>query len=223
MNGSRICHYPHLTRAEFDDAAKHFLRQAHHAGGEDADWKWIEHERVKGFGYLATRRLLYRPTALQNSIDQDNDDTDDSVTVKEEPDQSSIDVPSECLTVDYHIIYSSSYRVPVLYFNAYYSNGSPLSIDDIFSHVIEPSRRDDLRTAGFNGAVSQQDHPTLMIPFYYLHPCETPFLLKNIVDNTRELSEKSVVHVDGYLRSWLSLIGPTAGIKVGIGLFLDSN
>jgi len=46
MNGSRVCHYPHLTRAEFDDAAKHFLRQAHHAGGDDADWKWIEHEVI---------------------------------------------------------------------------------------------------------------------------------------------------------------------------------
>jgi len=53
-----------------------------------------------------------------------------------------------------------------------------------------------------------------MIPFYYLHPCETPSLLKAIVDDSQELREKSVVHVDGYLRSWLSLIGPTAGIKV---------
>jgi len=58
MNGSRVCHYPHLTRAEFDDAAKHFLGQAHHAGGEDADWRWIEHEVIVRKRFETVFRLL---------------------------------------------------------------------------------------------------------------------------------------------------------------------
>ena len=53
-----------------------------------------------------------------------------------------------------------------------------------------------------------------MIPFYYLHPCETPSLLKAIVDDSQELREvkggavelrmklSSLAEVERWVLSW---------------------
>ncbi|PKC70599.1 hypothetical protein RhiirA1_339031, partial [Rhizophagus irregularis] len=132
----------------------------------------------------------------------------------------------EYFTVDYHIIYSASYKVPVLYFNAYH--GTPLTNDEIYSCLVEPSRLEDIKTAGFHGGISQQDHPTLLIPFYYLHPCETATLMKSIVNTSQPATSNSnnnnnllrEISIEGYIRSWLSLVGNVVGLKIGISYFL---
>ncbi|CAG8503140.1 13276_t:CDS:2, partial [Acaulospora colombiana] len=240
--------YPFLTRQEFEFAAKLFIAQSRKAS-ETEVWNWVEHEKFKGFGYLCRRSMVQKLAGIRSlgegiSVDEENDvfeDDDPSVL-------STLSSSEEYLTVDYHVIYSTSYKVPVLYFNVYYDDGTPLKIDEIYSNLVQPSRFEDIKPAGFYGGISQQDHPTLLIPFYFLHPCETATLMRTIVGTNanKELdggsegklfnvNEESLVEnnngyairdfdissqkiaLEGYIRSWLSLIGPVVGVKVGIG------
>ncbi|CAG8687191.1 23510_t:CDS:2 [Gigaspora margarita] len=186
-------HYPFLTRNEFDIAAKLFIEQSKRSSDEEP-WTWVEHEKVKGFGYICRKSLVKRITPV-NFVIPENDFTQIDDEIFEEEDLNSlptVPVSDEYFTVDYHIIYSTSYKVPVLYFNAYNS--------------VHPLKHNDIKTAGFNGAISQQDHPTLLIPFYYLHPCETATLMTSIVSNSKIDNDKpQAIPLEGYIRSWLSL------------------
>ncbi|XP_059659985.1 ubiquitin-like-conjugating enzyme ATG10 isoform X2 [Cornus florida] len=69
------------------------------------------------------------------------DHDEGSHTQKEEPSCSDQDEPIDSAILvkscggelhhyDFHIVYSTSYRVPVLYFRAYCSDGQPLVLDD---------------------------------------------------------------------------------------------
>ncbi|CAB5107439.1 hypothetical protein RhiirA5_500671 [Rhizophagus irregularis] len=227
--------YPFLTRQEFDIAAKSFLEQSKKSGEYDGDlWVWNEHEKLKGFGYLSRRLIIQKlknDSINENITDITTDDEQFEQVEEEIEDPSTLnttDTAAEYFTVDYHIIYSASYKVPVLYFNAYHKDGTPLTNDGIYSCLVEPSRLEDIKTAGFHGGISQQDHPTLLIPFYYLHPCETATLMKSIVDTSQPATLNNhnnnnllrEISIEGYIRSWLSLVGNVVGLKIGISYFL---
>ncbi|CAG8463491.1 10924_t:CDS:2 [Dentiscutata erythropus] len=243
-------HYPFLTRKEFDIAAKLFIEQSKRSSDEEP-WSWVEHEKVKGFGYICRKSLVKRVNPV-NFIIPENDFTQIDDEIIEEEDLNSlptVPVSDEYFTVDYHIVYSTSYKVPVLYFNAYNSakpvvapygvkpelfhmeilsqkilyilDGTLLTNDEIYSNLVHPLKQNDIKTAGFNGAISQQDHPTLLIPFYYLHPCETATLMTSIVSNSKMDNNKlQAIPLEGYIRSWLSLVGSVVGIKVVIDYFI---
>ncbi|CAG8515748.1 2143_t:CDS:2 [Racocetra persica] len=213
--------YPFLTRKEFDIAAKLFIEQSKRSN--DEPWSWVEHEKVKGFGYICRKSLVKRVTPVNFVIPADEFTQLDDEILEEEDLNSLPTVPAsdEYFTVDYHIIYSTSYKVPVLYFNAYNSDGTLLTNDEIYSNLVHPLKQNDIKNAGFNGAISQQDHPTLLLPFYYLHPCETATLMASIVSDSKVDNNKpQVLPLEGYIRSWLSLVGSVVGVKVVIDYFI---
>ncbi|CAG8445848.1 14602_t:CDS:2 [Ambispora leptoticha] len=272
-----IYEYPYLTRGQFELAAKAFIGQSIKAG-EDKPWTWIEHEKLKNFGYLSQKSVVVRRIDTKKESKRNHEGKADSlISIHEEDvgfeelddpsaihasttsslaqtiqspqndnsseqdnsiDNSALRLSNEdCLTIDYNILYSPTYKVPVLYFNAYNADGSILNLDQLYTTLIEPSRLNDLRTAGFNGGLSQQDHPTLQLPFFFLHPCETATLMRTIalappsITNESESQEinnnvkeefAGIIPIDGYLRSWLSLVGPVVGTKVTPGYFIDS-
>ena len=72
--------------------------------------------------------------------------------------------------VDYHIVHSFSYEVPILYFTATYSNGRQLSLNDTWKLLSDRFVSGDMDRWGL---VSQQEHPLLHCPFYHIHPCHT--------------------------------------------------
>nr|CAG8531619.1 3889_t:CDS:2 [Entrophospora candida]CAG8548828.1 5963_t:CDS:2 [Entrophospora candida] len=84
-------------------------------------------------------------------------------------------------------------------------NGTALTMSEIYINLVESSFRvNDLQNSGLRGGLSQQDHPILMIPFYYLHPCKRMIMPS----------------LEGYIRSWLSFVGPVVGINVSMDNFL---
>ncbi|RHZ56887.1 hypothetical protein Glove_396g107 [Diversispora epigaea] len=246
--------YPFLTRREFEISAKSFIEQSRKAGDIET-WNWVEHEKLKGFGYLCKKSIIKKVTD-KNSAKTMDEVEDDEILEYEDPNAlATLNNPEDYLTVDYHIIYSTSYKVPVLYFNSYHNDGTSLLIDEIYSNLMQSSRINNIKTVGFNGGISQQDHPTLSIPFYYLHPCETATLMKSIVGfnsqnskvcqqeliendkseynnnniiikkgeksktNEKSLYEENkslpqIITLEGYIRSWLSLVGPVVGVKI---------
>ncbi|XP_065352771.1 ubiquitin-like-conjugating enzyme ATG10 [Cloeon dipterum] len=107
----------------------------------------------------------------------------------------------ERVTFEYHILYSLSYAVPILYFNAWRENGSLLEIERIWDLAFS-QYRNAVKSAKW-GAVSQQDHPILGSPFFFFHPCNTANFLEDLPGKTKN----TVV-------SWLSVVGPLVGLTV---------
>ncbi|XP_067678761.1 ubiquitin-like-conjugating enzyme ATG10 [Haliotis asinina] len=138
--------------------------------------------------------------------------TNPNIAEEEEADAQESDVaclatpPSPSSSVcqfEYHIVYSASYGVPVLYFNAYTKAGKLLSLDTIWNSV--PQHYQDRFQHERWSILTQQEHPILGRPFFQLHPCHTADLMSKLIPNSCS---------GNYLLSWLSAVGPVVGLKV---------
>ncbi|KAK0282920.1 hypothetical protein LTR91_024171 [Friedmanniomyces endolithicus] len=110
------------------------------------------------------------------------------------------------LIVLYDIVYSPSYRVPVLYL----THRSDPSAD--MHELLTPALyKPQLQSTGPLGALSLTDHPVTGLPAYFVHPCRTAEGM-SAVGGT-----KSVAPVE-YLLLWLGLVGPGVGLAVPIAL-----
>ena len=134
---------------------------------------------------------------------------------------------------EYHVIYSPTYQVPVLYFTASYSSGKQLPLEKVWQ-LLSP-----VHTKGGGmkwGLVTQQEHPLFSRPFYHIHPCHTATVMERAVqphrprgggeggrggDSSTESKEGVVWGVSSdrnppnhYLLSWLSMFGPVVGLSV---------
>ncbi|CAO3618307.1 unnamed protein product [Cunninghamella echinulata] len=117
--------------------------------------------------------------------------------------------------MNYHILYSPTYQVPVLYFNAQHMDGSTLSLEEIYEYIIPDTYKKELKTSPINvyGSISQADHPLNGAPFWYIHPCQTQNMLQSIA-GVDDLS------VDNYIKIWLSFVGPIVRHHIPYELFL---
>ncbi|KAK4408729.1 Ubiquitin-like-conjugating enzyme ATG10 [Sesamum angolense] len=112
---------------------------------------------------------------------------------------------------DFHVVYSASYRVPVLYFRAYCSVKLILSILGLYQLIIasspdgQPLLLDDMEkdlplnsveqlTRSRRMFITQEEHPQLNRPWYTLHPCGTSEWMKLLLCN-----DASAAQVEGYL------------------------
>ena len=123
--------------------------------------------------------------------------------------------------LEYHIVYSISYEVPVLYLNASYSNGRQLPLEDTWRLI---SERFTTTETDKWGLLTQQEHPLLSRPFYYIHPCYTARVMGQATSLRREGESHSAdVSCDkhtssgNYLVTWLSMFGALVGLKVPLG------
>ncbi|XP_075222203.1 autophagy-related 10 [Lycorma delicatula] len=148
-----------------------------------------------------------------------------SVTIKKQYDSNSenIDVNNsegdcneynvkngtELVFWEYHILYSPSYGAPSLYFNAWKRNGHILTIDEINKQSINYN---DNKIC----IISQQEHPLLHRPFYFVHPCDTIAILqshKSITSSKTSCSGNSSV-CGNPLVTWLSTIASAVQIDL---------
>jgi hypothetical protein len=65
-----------------------------------------------------------------------------------------------------------------------------------------------------------QDHPILSIPFYHIHPCQTAnFMSRCHAASSTSSSTTSASPHPSYLITWLSLVGPVAGLHLPLAYF----
>ncbi|RCN29235.1 autophagocytosis associated protein, partial [Ancylostoma caninum] len=107
----------------------------------------------------------------------------------------------EAVNRQVHITYNSTYSVPVLWFNFYRRDGTPLST----SEVLEMSNNED--SMDITQYISLNEHPILGVLFYNIHPCKT----KDIMN---ELTGKG-----NYIAKWLSVYGAPIGVLPPDALF----
>ena len=139
--------------------------------------------------------------------------------------------------LQYHVVYSTSYEVPILYFLATFQDGKQLPLKDIWSLI------SDTYTSAESdrwGLVTQQEHPLLSRPFYHIHPCHTAQVMATALScagcyrqesdinpgvvsqpNYCSLPTKTTSNSMGgftprvnYLLTWLSTFGPLVGLKI---------
>ncbi|KAM4556714.1 ubiquitin-like-conjugating enzyme ATG10 isoform 2-T2 [Fundulus diaphanus] len=138
------------------------------------------------------------PDILKDDMDEE-DDGSYSVT------KSS----SRVLQYEYHILYSCSYGAPVLYFRAFTLEGKSLTLEEIWG-TIHPNFRLCLRNSPLN-AISQQEHPLLGQPFFFLHPCRTEEFMGPVLQVAQDQGRPV-----NYVLSWLSVVGPVVGLDVSL-------
>ncbi|XP_066901014.1 ubiquitin-like-conjugating enzyme ATG10 [Halyomorpha halys] len=80
---------------------------------------------------------------------------------------------SETYMWEYHILYSVSYEVPVLYFKVTSTEGQMVNFQKV-SDIIYDGLPEILKKN-----ITQCEHPLIKRPYYFLHPCKTSDLLWN--------------------------------------------
>ncbi|XP_052863562.1 ubiquitin-like-conjugating enzyme ATG10 [Anopheles cruzii] len=100
---------------------------------------------------------------------------------------------NEQFLVEYHVVYSVSYQVPVLYLNIQDSRGQTIDLQTAWLLL------ETLKEIGSKGAyctLTQMEHPILQRPFLCVHPCKTHEIIDSLPN-----SKQSIV-------TFLSTYGP---------------
>ncbi|XP_004678488.1 PREDICTED: ubiquitin-like-conjugating enzyme ATG10 [Condylura cristata] len=125
-------------------------------------------------------------------------------------DDSEVTEPTaatEVIKYEYHVLYSCSYQVPVLYFRASFLDGRPLPLKAIWEGVHESYKSRLLQ--GPWDTITQQEHPILGQPFFVLHPCKTNEFMAPMLKNSWKINRNA-----NYITSWLSIVGPVIGLNL---------
>nr|XP_023960266.1 ubiquitin-like-conjugating enzyme ATG10 [Chrysemys picta bellii] len=135
------------------------------------------------------------------------EDTKRKLEALDDSEVAGICATSEVIRYEYHVLYSSSYEVPVLYFRACFLDGRPLTLDEIWEGVHECYRARLLE--GPWDTITQQEHPLLGQPFFVLHPCRTNEFMAPVLANSQRENRNM-----NYITSWLSIVGPVVGLNL---------
>ncbi|XP_051142302.1 ubiquitin-like-conjugating enzyme ATG10 isoform X1 [Andrographis paniculata] len=174
---------------------------------------WVSNDKHKE-GYLSMENVLLpgSPEIVQKEncvenvecISECQDElSDDAILVHN-------DGPGEH-RFDFHVVYSASFRVPVLFFRAYCSDGQPLLLDDI-EKDISISAAEQLTKSKWT-FITQEEHPHLNRPWYMLHPCATSEWMK--------LLSAAWIPAENFLSSWFSVVGQVFRLKIPYQMLLD--
>jgi len=208
-----------LRWTEFEDLAVEFLHKSSVVGDT---WEWRAHEENRpGLSYLAKSNHVLRFGAVPpktaesgevcalegEKLEQHLKDFEVAVALP-----SAEESDGTTFIYEYHILYSTSYQVPVLYFNGYHLDGAPLTWEEVWENLDPVYKNEKLRWT----FVTQKEHPVLGTPFFHIHPCETKLLMgvvqQYIASETFDGPSDNDRH--NYLVTWLSLVGPVVGIKL---------
>ncbi|XP_059305070.1 ubiquitin-like-conjugating enzyme ATG10 [Lycium ferocissimum] len=192
-------------------------------------WSWINSPKRIGFastgvqGYLSLENMIL-PRSTEEDQHQCGLDGIEDLTCSSEDvfDDTAILVQKggkERHHYDFHVIYSSSFRVPVLYFRAYCSDGEPLAIEDLEKDFPAYTAK-ELAISKWT-FITQEEHPYLNRPWYTLHPCGTSDWMKLLFSNEPSAVSQVGVAVEKYLTSWFSVVLPIFGLKIPLKLSLD--
>ncbi|CAH1447095.1 unnamed protein product [Lactuca virosa] len=200
-----------LSSTDFQNAANAFAQKWNKFNSGFPEWSWIDCSNRLGFathgvteGYLSLQKVIF-PRSMEEEHDKgssnDQEEPFDTATLV----QSTIDSDNGD-RYDFHVVYSSSYRVPVLYFHAQTSDGQPLNIGEIEKNL--PSKSSDVLMESKWTFITQQEHPYLNRPWYMLHPCGTSEWMKLL------LADHAHNSTDRYLVSWFTVVGQVFGLKL---------
>lgn len=138
----------------------------------------------------------------ENEIDED----DDAECLRKESLPGDDGTSHDHAVVEYHIILSPVYRVPVLHFQLNPgSTTSKSSLEAVYNHLVPQQYKSSMSSAGILGSISIGYHPILNTPSFFIHPCRT-------ADALRDLASQIQLDDISYIMLWLGLVGPPVGL-----------
>ena len=227
-----------LTQDEFITAAKNFIQKSNKLYD---GWVLEEYKEMPYLKLLVQRKTTNHPKKQVG--DRKNNDIPNNSA--KDCDCAALDTNTgvDLVFLEYHVIYSTSYSVPVLYVRGYDAFGGMVRIDKlIVDGGLTPNQHNEAKThkesedtrmnitsgetldnspslADFVKPESfgQCSHPLLFEPFYQLHPCHTSQWMEIMcsVENAKEdLEREKQVSVGMYIITWLSFVGPFVGLSI---------
>ncbi|ETV94064.1 hypothetical protein H310_12096 [Aphanomyces invadans] len=195
------------------------LMDVNHPFAEEWNWEWEIaapsnplHRAYPGYGYLISRNNVRHVGAAP--LDEGSCGTHDGeLDVGErfvsdpcavDPTTNSVD---GCMCMyEFHVVYSPTYKVPLLYLRGHLVDGTLLNTQTVQQHMSTPGAK----------FISQDEHPVLGLPFYVLHPCETAACLSLLLDQrvSTASSTRPPLPPLQHLLAWLTLVQPCTRIRV---------
>ncbi|KAJ5364440.1 uncharacterized protein N7496_010153 [Penicillium cataractarum] len=112
------------------------------------------------------------------------------------------------LQIDYDIVLSPTYQVPVLYFVLrWHNHQGPVGLDAVYQYVVPEQYKQQLQNVGVMGGISFGYHPESGAPAFFVHPCNTADAMAHVADGQS-------VTTGTYLLIWLGLVGQSVNLHV---------
>ncbi|KAG5290230.1 autophagy-related protein Atg10 [Histoplasma ohiense] len=246
--------FPYLTRDEFTAACRALISRVdtflHHDEGDpttslgwtgvrletkDDEVVLIIQKKLDDRKSTSPQHLKHPGDTFKNEVEEEDDDTADIVELNDDDDDDD-DVdddndPEELirqactnLQVEYNIMLSPTYQVPILYFFLHdtKNDSSGMSakspdrhLDLIYNRIVPAPYRSELKSVGILGGLSIGHHPISDLPVYFVHPCNTPDALRDIAGSKPEVTAET------YLLLWLGLVGNCVGLHVPSKILIE--
>ncbi|KAJ6020814.1 Autophagy-related protein 3, partial [Penicillium herquei] len=112
------------------------------------------------------------------------------------------------LQVDYDIVLSPTYQVPVLYFALrwLHQNG-PVGLDAVYQYLVPEQYQSQVKSVGVMGGISLGYHPDSGTPAFFVHPCNTAAAMAQVAD-------AQSITPGTYLLIWLGLVGHCVNLHI---------
>ncbi|KAF2239191.1 hypothetical protein EV356DRAFT_528472 [Viridothelium virens] len=203
---STVADFPLASNDELDLAFNHLQEAFYRLQDVSTGWTAVEVKSHLGQRYLRVSRQLVAPDSIA-------DQEDNSVVHEfEEDDPEALQNPvatSRVPRVDYDVILSPIYRVPVVYFrlrDATVRNENP--IDTVFRYIVPHDHHHEVKVVGIVGGITMTDHPIEGTPAFFVHPCNTAEALHHAAEQTTALTPLQ------YLQLWMGIVGPVVGLYI---------
>ncbi|KAL8549153.1 hypothetical protein ACS0TY_008132 [Phlomoides rotata] len=210
-----------LSSTEFYAAASAFSEQWAKFNSYLPRWSWVPSPKRPWSSNDNRAGYLSLDNVILPRLSEENHHKGDAVEKEECSSgcEDDVDDPAEVVLTegpgehryDFHVVYSASYRVPVLYFRAYCNDGQPLCLDDIGKDI--PVDSAQLLTISKWTFMTQEEHPVLNRPWYTLHPCGTSDWMKLLISSDASFA-RGQMPVEKYMVSWFSVVGQVFGLKI---------
>ncbi|KAK9561972.1 hypothetical protein V6Z88_003507 [Aspergillus fumigatus] len=195
--------FPSLTPEEFSCACRAFLSRVQNLASDPIHVRWSSIELVqkttgailkisRSIEHLTSQHIEGIPLELGESQEPNLCEDDPEALIRTT--QTSPE-----LHVDYDILLSPVYRVPVLYF-LLQRDGHPQSLEiDAVYHLLVPDQyKRELQSVGVMGGISVGYHPESGVPAFFVHPCNT-------ADAMMRIAGWRKITAETYLLIWLGL------------------
>ncbi|KAK9559594.1 hypothetical protein V6Z77_005243 [Aspergillus fumigatus] len=209
--------FPSLTPEEFSCACRAFLSRVQNLASDPIHVRWSSIELVqkttgailkisRSIEHLTSQHIEGIPLELGESQEPNLCEDDPEALIRTT--QTSPE-----LHVDYDILLSPVYRVPVLYF-LLQRDGHPQSLEiDAVYHLLVPDQyKRELQSVGVMGGISVGYHPESGVPAFFVHPCNT-------ADAMMRIAGWRKITAETYLLIWLGLVGNCVGLRLPCEIF----
>eukprot|EP00980_Cylindrotheca_fusiformis_P026424 scaffold16150_cov112-Cylindrotheca_fusiformis.AAC.3 len=163
-----------------------------------SSWVLNEDEKSPSSVYLSHPPIVTSQLDEGDLPESRHDFPLEDFTVLQDP-QTSIDCQDENRAIsiqwDFSIVYSDTYRVPVLYFRVQKLDGTPVTRTQVLNLLPKQQIKDSW------DFISQDEHPITCFPSFFLHPCQTATRLEQL--NLSNGNQRSMV-----LWAWMSMVFP---------------